>query len=52
MDQFDFFKQLSYINFLQKNTLFSSLKSVRVEYQGEGLGTLLLLLLFFFFELH
>jgi hypothetical protein len=33
------FKQLSYRNLLQKNTLFSSLKSVRVENEGEGMRT-------------
>lgn len=28
------------MNILQKNTSFSNLKSVRVEYEGEGLRTL------------
>jgi hypothetical protein len=38
MDQHDFLKQLSYINFLQKNTPFNSLKSVHAENEY-GLGT-------------
>jgi hypothetical protein len=39
MDQYDFFKQLSYRNFLQKNTLLSSLKSVRMKNERGVLGT-------------
>ena len=40
MNQYDFLKQFLYRNFLQKNTPFSSLKSVHAENDGEVLGTL------------
>lgn len=35
MDQYDFFKKLSYINFL-KNVPFNSLKNVRVKNEEGG----------------
>ncbi len=39
MDQYDFFKQLLYINFFLKNTSFNTLKRVRVENEKRELGT-------------
>jgi hypothetical protein len=36
MKQYDFLKQLLYKNFLKRNVSFSSLESVRVENEAEG----------------
>ena len=40
MKQYDFFKQLSYKNFLQKTHQNSSLENVRAEIEKERLGTI------------